>query len=191
MDLKFTVKKDENKLLGLVGGLLGAKLAIIIYVIISMTNEYYPVVTPILFTVLPMTGFMYLPKWINEKREKPEEEEMGVSKFGEKRSKFFYEYPEMTLFSTFFTVIFAVGGAYIGEVINLAVLAKGINPEFSFFYCLSYSFSEVFVEPTVSGYLYANWIQIIIIVIVMGVISVVAPMAVKKKNGKWENRTGF
>ena len=97
----------------------------------------------------------------------------------------------MTLFSTFFTVIFAVGGAYIGEVINLAVLAKGINPEFSFFYCLSYSFSEVFVEPTVSGYLYANWIQIIIIVIVMGVISVVAPMAVKKKNGKWENRTGF
>ena len=39
MDLKFTVKKDENKLLGLVGGLLGAKLAIIIYVIISMTNE--------------------------------------------------------------------------------------------------------------------------------------------------------
>ncbi len=169
---------------GILSGIAGLLLAIIVYVLIAMTDSYHPVFT-LMILVGPAFGYMFTVDRIkNAKKEKKEEIE-GTSR---KKSKFYTpQFGDMITSFEFtvgavFTAISASIGVYIAEVLAFTfyVLKTELPPKPSFSEVFEYGFNNALQIEGSSSYIIWGWVGTVVFAVVVGIIAIIRK--VKGKN---------
>ena len=170
--------------IGILSGIAGLLLAIIVYVLIAMTDSYHPVFT-LMILVGPVLGYMFaVDKIKNIKKEKKEE----IEGTGRKKSKFYTpQFGDMITSFEFtvglvFTAVSAFIGIYIAEVLAFTfyVLKTELPPKSSFSEVFEYGFNNALQLEETSSYIIWGWIGIAIFAVAVGIIAIIRK--VKGKN---------
>ena len=170
--------------IGILSGIAGLLLAIIVYVLIAMTDSYHPVFT-LMILVGPVLGYMFaVDKIKNIKKEKKEE----IEGTGRKKSKFYTpQFGDMITSFEFtvglvFTAVSAFIGIYIAEVLAFTfyVLKTELPPKSSFSEVFEYGFNNALQIEGSSSYIIWGWIGIAVFAIAVGIIAIIRK--VKGKN---------
>lgn len=170
--------------IGILSGIAGLLLAIIVYVLIAMTDSYHPIFT-LMILVGPVLGYMFaVDKIKNIKKEKKEE----IEGTGRKKSKFYTpQFGDMITSFEFtvglvFTAVSAFIGIYIAEVLAFTfyVLKTELPPKSSFSEVFEYGFNNALQLEETSSYIIWGWIGIAVFSVVVGIIAIIRK--VKGKN---------
>ena len=170
--------------IGILSGIAGLLLAIIVYVLIAMTDSYHPIFT-LMILVGPALGYMFaVDKIKNAKKEKKEE----IEGTGRKKSKFYTpQFGDMITSFEFtvgavFTAISAFIGVYIAEVLAFTffLFKTELPPKPSFSEVFEYGFNNALQIEGSSSYIIWGWIGIAVFAIAVGIIAIIRK--VKGKN---------